>query len=123
MAHILVADDEPAIRSVLQKWLGHAGHQVTLADNGQTALLHARDLQPDLCILDVQMPYINGIQVAQTLRDDPRTAAIPLIALSAQLSYIPDEMSDGLFDTLIAKPFDLIALSSDIERLLQSSRP
>jgi CheY-like chemotaxis protein len=123
MAHILVADDEPAIRSVLQKWLGHAGHQVTLADNGQTALLHARDLQPDLCILDVQMPYMNGIQVAQTLRDDPRTATIPLIALSAQLSYIPDEMSDGLFDTLIAKPFDLIALSSDIERLLQSSRP
>ena len=122
MAHILVADDEPAIRSVLQKWLGHAGYQVTLADNGQTALVRARDLLPDLCILDVQMPYMNGIQVAQRLRDDPRTAGIPLIALSAQLNYIPDEVSSGLFDTLIAKPFDLLALSADIGRLLQSGR-
>ncbi len=83
MSKILVADDEPDMRSLLSDLLEDAGYEVTEAENGQVAVQQIQREVPDLVMLDVLMPMMNGIQVLQRLRDDPTTQTLPVILLTA----------------------------------------
>lgn len=78
--HILIADDEPIIRMGLKAMLQELGHQATAAANGREALQMARRQRFDLAILDVKMPYTDGLQAATTLI---RTSPMPIIMLTA----------------------------------------
>lgn len=83
MSKILVADDEPDMRSLLFDLLEDAGHEVTEAENGQVAYQQIQRQAPDLVLMDVLMPMMNGIEVLQRLRNDPATQMLPVILLTA----------------------------------------
>jgi len=80
---VLVVDDTPTNVSVLLEMLGREGHRVLVARDGASALEQAQYAQPDLILLDVMMPGIDGFETCRRLRDDPRTAAVPVIFMTA----------------------------------------
>ena len=80
---VLVADDDEDILQLVSFRLERAGYTVVTAADGQQALAAARQHQPDLAVLDVMMPGLNGYEVTRQLRADPATAAIPVILLTA----------------------------------------
>ena len=83
MCKILVADDEADMRSLLSDLLEEAGHEVTEAENGQVAYQQIQQEVPDLVLMDVLMPMMDGIQVLQRLRNNAATQSLPVILLTA----------------------------------------
>ncbi len=79
---ILVVDDDPNIRELLTQEFTEAGYQVATATNGREAIAAARRSRPDLIVLDVMMPEMNGFDVAAVLKNDPQTLDIPIVILS-----------------------------------------
>ena len=83
-ASVLVVDDEDMIRSVLRLTLVRAGYDVTEAESGEEALAKVQEDRPDLILLDVMMPGMDGFAVCEQLRRDPDTVDLPIIMLSAR---------------------------------------
>ena len=81
---ILVVDDDPDIARFVEVNLRSAGYDVVVAGDGEQALERAADLRPDLVLLDVMMPRIDGFEVAQRLRRSPATANASIIMLTAK---------------------------------------
>ncbi|EAR16032.1 MULTISPECIES: ATP-binding protein [Robiginitalea] len=116
-ATILVVDDDTPIRSLLRQELSDAGYQVKEAANGKAALDMVRISKPDLIILDVMMPEINGFDVAAVLKNDPATMDIPIIILS-----IVQDKERGLrigVDRYLTKPIDTEKLFHEVDELLE----
>ena len=82
MSKILVADDDPDIRALLFYLLEDAGHEVSEAANGRSAVHQVQQEVPDLVLLDVLMPIMDGIQVLKQLRDNPETKSLPVVMLT-----------------------------------------
>src|SRR5437773_244131 len=80
---ILVADDRASSRELLRVALEIAGYQVSEACDGAEAVRLARELGPDLILLDIQMPVLDGAEAVRLLRQDPRFATLPIVALTA----------------------------------------
>lgn len=115
---IVAADDEADIRRLVAFTLRRRGHVVVEASTGDEALALIRQEQPDLAVLDVLMPGMTGIEVAQALAGDPVTAAIPVILLSAlgQATDVKTGMQSGA-RVYLTKPFappDLVASVSSV---------
>jgi DNA-binding response OmpR family regulator len=107
MARVLVADDDPIILRLLEVNLGLEGFAVETAGRGEEALTRARELGPDVIILDVMMPGMTGYDVAARLKEDPATAAIPVIFLSARTQEEDRARGRELgVAAYITKPFD-----------------
>ncbi len=103
---ILVVDDEPTIVRLMEFILARQGHEMIVAVNGEEALEKIKTHQPDLVLLDIMMPRIDGYEVAQKLRADPQTAALPIIMLSAKAQ--DEDIRRGVevgVDEYITKPF------------------
>ena len=103
---ILVVDDEPTIVRLMEFILARQGHDMIVAVNGEEALHKIRTQQPDLVLLDIMMPRIDGYEVAQQLRADPATAALPIIMLSAKAQE--EDIRRGVevgVDEYVTKPF------------------
>lgn len=114
---ILVVDDDTPIRSLLRQELSDAGYQVEEAANGKAALDMVRINKPDLIILDVMMPEINGFDVAAVLKNDPATMDIPIIILS-----IVQDKERGFkigVDRYLTKPIDTEKLFHEVDELLE----
>jgi CheY-like chemotaxis protein len=118
---VLIVDDEPALREVIQLRVESAGHEVVTATNGREALEKARADVPDLIISDVLMPEMDGYTLYKELKADSRTAAIPVLILTARAKMEETFKVVGV-DDFIAKPFDGHNLLMKVEHLLQSSR-
>lgn len=84
MAHILVVEDDENIVRLLQIRLEQVGHSITAVMNGRDAIAKARELLPDVVLLDVMLPEMNGLEVAKRLKHDPLTKNIPIIMLTAR---------------------------------------
>ena len=113
---ILVVDDDTPIRSLLRQELSDTGYRVREAANGKAALDMVRLEKPDLIILDVMMPEINGFDVAAVLKNDPATMDIPIIILS-----IVQDKERGLrigVDRYLTKPIDTEKLFHEVDELL-----
>lgn len=106
-AKILLADDEEDIKTVISLYLGSKGYEVVTAYDGLDAIDKAKSEKPDLILLDVMMPIMNGFEVCQKLKDDPDTQDIPIIMLSAaaQSETITKSIELGAKDYIV-KPFD-----------------
>ncbi|MBE0476377.1 MAG: response regulator [Coriobacteriia bacterium] len=106
MAKILAVDDEPSIVRLVQATLKARGHEVVTAGDGQEALLKARMEKPDLIVLDIMMPLLDGHETRKRLKADAATKDIPIIFASAvgELSQQLDTMEEGDED-YITKPF------------------
>src|SRR5207244_8747823 len=81
---VLVVDDDPFIARLLEIELKAAGYDVRVANDGQTALGLAQERSPDLVLADVMMPNMDGFELTRRLRQDPRTAAVSIIMLTAR---------------------------------------
>lgn len=82
MAKILLVDDDPLLVRMYQKKLENDGFEVTTADDGDTALYKVSESKPDLILLDIMMPKINGLQVLATLKENKETSNIPVVLLT-----------------------------------------
>lgn len=105
---ILVADDEIDIRTLLQKGLEEEGHKIILAVDGEDALQKITDEKPDLVILDIRMPKLNGIQALQKIREKPDTRKLPVMMLTVDSS--DQDIYKGYMygaDVYLTKPFKL----------------
>ena len=118
-ATILVADDDPLLRELVRFKLEAAGHMVTFATDGDDALTAAQGKRPDLIILDSMMPVLSGPEVLRALKDDPVTAAIPVLMLTSRKSQddIVGALRGGASDYL-TKPFLPDELAMRVEGLL-----
>ncbi len=117
---ILVVDDDASIRELLNQNLHEAGYQVRTASNGREALEQVRREPPDLIILDVMMPEMNGFDVAAVLKNDPVTMDIPILILS-----IVQDRERGFrlgVDRYLTKPIDTDALFREVGSLLQQGK-
>ncbi len=115
---ILIVDDNPLMTRLLAELLEDEGYRVVAIDGGDViamALLHT----PRLIMLDVSMPELDGPEICQRLRADPRTAQVPIIFVSAlPPATLALRLHDCPYDALIAKPFDLDAVIATIRRFL-----
>jgi len=119
-ATILIVDDDDSIRSLLRQELNDAGYVTEEASNGKEALQSIRNNKPDLVILDIMMPEINGFDVAAILKNDPQTMDIPIIVLS-----IVQDKARGFrigVDRYLTKPIDTAQLFSDVGTLLEQGK-
>jgi putative two-component system response regulator len=119
-AQILVVDDDPAIVQILSRLLVREGYIVTTARNGLEALRKVQEQQPDLILLDVMMPEMDGFTVCQRLKDDERTALIPITMLTGRDDH--DNHRRGIeagADDFLAKPFDHTILRARIRSQLR----
>lgn len=112
---ILVVDDNQAAADMLAALLELEGHQVTTAYDGQTGIERANRLHPDVVLLDVRMPRIDGFEVARQLRANPETAGIHLVAMTGlgRDSDIQRSLSHG-FNRHLVKPIH----PDDLQNLL-----
>ena len=117
---ILVVDDDPNIRELLTQELSEAGYQVRVAGNGREALAHIRGERPDLVVLDVMMPEMNGFDVAAVLKNDPLTMDIPIVILS-----IVQDRDRGFrlgVDRYLTKPIDTELLFKEVGALIEQKK-
>jgi len=120
---ILVVDDDPDILQFVQMNLELDGFRVDVADGGQSALDQAAERPPDLMLLDIMMPEIDGLTVLRRMRSDPPTASVPVIILTAR--SLAEDRVKGLdlgADDYITKPFDLEELVARVRTVLRRSR-
>jgi two-component system, OmpR family, alkaline phosphatase synthesis response regulator PhoP len=120
---ILVVDDESAIRLLCRVNLDPAGFETIEAGNGATALALARSERPDLILLDVMLPGLDGWEVAQKLAEMPETRSIPIVLLTARAAA-PDEVQAHAVGGVgyIKKPFDPVELLQTVTATLQRVR-
>lgn len=119
MKKILVAEDDPANRQLLREILGADGYQVIEAANGREALEKIAEMQPDLVLLDMQMPILDGFAVLRQLRQDPRFANLRVVAVTACAMRGDREKALAAgFDAYITKPIDTRELGAQIVRFL-----
>ena len=119
MKKVLVADDKATGRELVRTVLENSGYEVHEAGDGAEAVAQARQIVPDLIILDIHMPEMDGFGVIAELRSDPQFAATPIIALTASAMMGDRERAIAAgFTGYITKPIRLSALRSEVERLL-----
>jgi DNA-binding response OmpR family regulator len=120
-SRILVADDDPKLTSLVRTYLERAGHSVAVVHDGRAALAECRRRLPDLTILDVMMPLLDGHDVCHLLRSEGET---PIIFLTARTTE--DDLVSGLAlgaDDYVTKPFSPRELVARVEAVLRRTRP
>jgi DNA-binding response OmpR family regulator len=119
---ILLVDDEPDLVQLIAFRLQAAGYSVQTAYDGQQALEEVKKLPPDLVILDLMLPKVDGYKVCRLLKFDERTRHIPILIFTARAR--PEDMTLATecgADAYLTKPFEAGALLSKLEELLQRS--
>jgi twitching motility two-component system response regulator PilH len=115
MAHVLLVEDTP-IRLLLAEFLAAAGHSVASACNGAEALAQMRQDRPDIVVLDLQMPVLDGWSLLRTCRATPELADVPVVVMSARQDACSTVAGLGVRHCL-SKPFDLDRLAAALEDL------
>jgi two-component system phosphate regulon response regulator PhoB len=119
-AKILVVDDEPDAVELVEFNLKAAGYQVLTASDGKQALKKAKEHLPNLILLDVMLPEVDGLEVCKILRRDPATSAIPILMLTAKAAEIDRVLGLELgADDYVTKPFSPRELALRIKGLLR----
>jgi len=103
---ILIVDNDDDVRLAMAAVLNHDGYHVVEAENGASGVEVAQRVLPDLVLMDIRMPWMNGVEAAERLRADERTRDIPVIAVTGELRTDTAEArrAEGLFDSIIWKP-------------------
>ncbi|MDQ6950399.1 MAG: response regulator [Mariprofundales bacterium] len=119
MALILVVDDVPTNRELASEILEMEDHEIVHANNGQEALDRMIERVPDLVLMDLRMPVMDGIEATRRIKADPATRHVPVLALTASVMVGERErvLREG-FDGFITKPIDLAELVSSVEQAL-----
>jgi CheY-like chemotaxis protein len=123
MGRVLVVDDEPDVLLLCRLNLQQLGHDLLEAPDGVTALELVHERRPDVIVLDLMLPGIDGYQVLEALRKDEETARIPVLVLTAKSLRADRERSHGLgASAFLTKPFLPSELCDLVEELVASGR-
>jgi len=120
---VLIVEDDPNVLRATSYILEKEGYEVITAQNGLEGLKKAKDSSPDLLILDVMLPGIDGFEICHSLRDEPQTADLPIVMFSAkgQQSDIATGLKMGA-DDYLTKPVDRIVLLDKVAGLLAARK-
>ncbi len=123
MAKILIIEDNPANMKLATLLMSKAGHTASCAVDAETGLTLARADRPDLILMDIQLPGMDGLAATRLLKNDPATAAIPIIALTS-MAMKDDQAKTRAAgcDAYIAKPLRYRELYAAIDTLLAQAR-
>jgi len=117
---ILIVEDRPPTSLVLKDLLSSQGYEVTCAYSGEDGLKQAIDLKPDLILLDLSLPSMNGWEVAQKIRSTPEINSVPIIAITAHaIEYARDKSLRAGCNEYLLKPINHRILLNTIKNLLQ----
>lgn len=121
-AHILVVDDDMDVGQYVARLLERRGHRVTCVGLGNEALVITRHIRPDVIILDVELPDVSGFDVCKQLRDEARTADIPIVMMSGARAACSDCLHgfECGADEYLEKPFVSDIFLFTVERFLAS---
>lgn len=120
---ILIAEDSADSREMMQLLLEQRGYQVVAADNGTHALEVALSSRPDLVLLDLELPKLDGLSVTRNLRLDPRFKDIPIVILSGHdPSRFRQDALDAGCDDYLLKPIDFDLLHELLDRMIGAAR-
>lgn len=115
----MIADDRPSSRELLRVVLERAGYDVVEAQDGEAALEQIRAQEPDLVLLDLQMPKLDGLAVLETVRRDSRFAGLPVVALTASaMRGDKERILEAGFTDYLAKPAGPDQVREIVARLL-----
>jgi len=120
---ILIVEDDPDIAELVERYLARAGFQIDRAANGREALHAVAARMPDLMVLDIMLPHVDGLEICRSLRSKPETAALPIIMLTARADE--SERIVGLelgADDYLAKPFSPGELVARVRALLRRAQ-
>jgi two-component system, cell cycle response regulator DivK len=119
MKTILIAEDNPINRELLRELLEVRGYTVAEACDGQEALAMVEQAPPDILLLDIGMPQLDGFAVVRKLRENPRFVSLPVVAVTAYAMQSDREkiMNSG-FDGYLSKPVNSTSLVQELDRLL-----
>lgn len=121
---VLIVEDEPDIRDLLVFHLEREGYQMTTSRNGVEAVRLARATLPDLVLLDLMLPGMNGLEVCRRLRQDPGTQAIPIVMLTARGDEVDRVLGLEMgADDYVVKPFSPRELVARVRAVLRRTRP
>jgi two-component system alkaline phosphatase synthesis response regulator PhoP len=124
MARVLVVEDDSSISQLLRVILETEGHEVLSADDGSRGLAMATRRAPDVILLDVMMPFMDGFAVLEALREDERTVMVPVVMLSAIQKESVEERCYRLgAQAFVRKPFDPDILLGTIEEVIAAPLP
>ena len=121
---ILIVEDNARNRKLLRDVLSHHGYQVLEANSGEEGLALATAQRPQLVMMDIQLPGIDGVETLRRLRDNGGTRAIPVMAVTASvMGQEVQRIHDAGFDDYLQKPVSLKEMLAAVERLLARSSP
>jgi two-component system cell cycle response regulator DivK len=123
MAHILIVEDAPDNRTIAELILTDAGFSVTSVGDGASALIAAATKHPDVILMDLSLPHLDGWEATRRLKSDPATCNIPVIAFTAHA--LPNDIERARAcgcSSIIAKPFEIDFFLSQIRALI-TQRP
>ena len=121
---ILLVDDEPSIVKIVGKRLEVEGFDVLVAVDGQDALVKARAAHPDLIILDVMLPKLNGYEVCKALKQDARYQKIPIVLFTAKAQEKDEKLGmECGANGYVPKPFSAQELLEKVRALIEASSP
>jgi len=119
---VLVVDDFPDNREMYVQYLSFAGYRVAEADDGEEALVKAAALLPDVVVMDLALPRLDGWEATRRLKQDPLTRAIPVIALTGHgLPEHVERAQQAGCDAFLTKPCTPLDLATEIRRVLEGS--
>jgi len=121
MSNILIAEDNAVNRELLRELLEMRGHTVTEACDGEEALRMLEQTQPDLLLLDIGMPLLDGFGVVQQIRENPRFGSLPVVAVTAYaMQGDREKILSSKFDGYLSKPVNARSLGEELDRLLST---
>lgn len=117
---VLVVDDDPAIRLICSTWLSLDGYEVLEAADGQDALQLALTEAPDIVLLDLSLPVLDGFGVAAALQADERTREVPLVVLTAEVDpNVSERVGEMGAAGLFTKPFDPSSVAAFVRGVIE----
>lgn len=121
MINILVAEDNLFNRELIREILESRGHEVIEACDGQDALDKLEQISPDLVLLDIQMPLLDGYAVLRQIRGNPRFASLRVLAVTAYaMQGNREQVLAAGFDGYLSKPIDMSSLMKEIQQFLEA---
>ena len=123
-SRVLIVEDERDIRDLVALHLQRDGYEVTSAGSGEEALAQVRQSPPDLVVLDLMLPAMSGLEVCRRLRQEPATATLPILMLTAKADEVDRVVGLELgADDYVVKPFSPKELLARVHAVLRRSRP
>ena len=123
MSTVLIVEDNDKNMKLARDVLQAKGYQTLEAETGEEGVRLAKERTPDLVLMDIQLPGINGIEAFKQLRADPKTARIPVVALTASVTPTDrSQITAAGFDAFVGKPINLKEFLDTVKRLLEAAK-